>query len=121
MGKPKYNKFFPEKVYRCTCLRRIIASCLADEIYCLTDICEKVDETVRKKIFCVKCGENEQNVIFSCCNHMPVIIVETDETKSYCRTCIRRYLQRKYYHFDHVNFKLNHKKINSRTKNNKGK
>ena len=112
MGKPKYNKFFPEKFYRCTCLRRIIASCLADEIYCLTDICKKVDETIRKKIFCVKCGENEQNVIFSCCNHMPVIILAS-ETKSYCRTCIKRYLQRKYYHFDYVNFRLNHKKINS--------
>ena len=126
MGKPKYKKFFPEKVYRCACLGRVIASCLVDEIYSLVDICKKVNETIREKIYCVKCGENQQNAIFSCGDHMPMIIfaVETsqssgqstatisfrDETKSFCRICVKKYLQEMYYCFEHVNFKLNHKK-----------
>ena len=125
MGKIKYKKFYPQKVYRCGCLARVIASCLADEIYSLVDICIKVNETIREKIYCVKCGENQQNAIFSCGDHMPMIIfgVETsqssagqttisfrDETKTYCPICVRKYLQEMYYLFEHVNFKLNHKK-----------
>ena len=113
MGKPMYKKFYPEKVYRCACLGRVIATCLADQIYSLVDICKKVNETIREKIFCVKCGENEQNAIFSCCDHMPMVIfaVETsqsfgrttisfrDEAKSYCRICVKKYLQEMYYLF----------------------
>ena len=122
MGKPKYKKFYPEKVYRCACLGRVIASCLVDQIYSLVDICKKVNETIREKIYCVKCGENEQNVIFSCGDHMPMIIfgVETsqssgqttttisfrDVTKYFCRVCVKKYLQEMYYRFEHVNFKI---------------
>ena len=122
MGKLKYKKFFPQKVYRCDCLARVIASCLANEIYSLMDICLKVNQTIRKKIYCVKCGENKENVIFSCTDHMPIVIfaVETsqstgiislrDETKTYCPICVKKYLQEMYYFFGHVNFKLKHKK-----------
>ena len=127
MGKPKYKKFFPEKVYWCGCLACVIAFCLVNEIYSLVDICKKVNETIHEKIFCVKCGENQQNAIFSCGDHMPMIIfaVETsqsfgqttatisfrDETKTYCRICVKKYLQEMYYRFEYVNFKLNHKKL----------
>ena len=125
MVKPKYKKLFPQKVYRCACLDRVITSCLVNEIYSLMDICIKVNQTIREKIFCVKCGENRENVIFSCGDHMPMIIfgVETskscagqttisfrDETKTYCPICVKKYLQEMYYLFDHVNFKLNYKK-----------
>ena len=123
MGKPKYKKFFPKKVYRCDCLVHVIASCLANEIYSLVDICIKVNQTIREKIYCVKCGENRQDAIFSCTDHMPMVIfaVETsqstdttislcDETKTYCLICVKKFLQEMYYLFGHVNFKLNHKK-----------
>ena len=122
MGKPKYKKFFPEKVYRCACLARVITSCLANEIYSLVDICVKVNQTIREKIYCVKCGGNQQDAIFSCGDHMPMVIfaVETsqstgtislrDETKIYCPICVKKYLQDNYYFFGHVNFKLKHKK-----------
>ena len=124
MSKRKYKYFFPQKVYRCACLGRVIASCLVDEIYSLADICKKVDETNCEKIYCVRCGENKQNAIFSCGDHMAMIIfaVETyntqssdqttgtisfrDETKTYCRICVRKYLQEMYYRFEHVNFDL---------------
>ena len=120
MSKRKYKYFFPEKVYRCACLGRVIASCLVDEIYSLADICKKVDETNCEKIYCVRCGENKQNAIFSCGDHMAMIIfaVETyntqssdqttgtisfsDKTKTYCPICVRKYL----YRFEHVNFDL---------------
>ena len=120
MGKPKYKKFFPQKVYWCACLARVITSCLANEIYSLVDICIKVNHTIREKIYCVKCGENRQNAIFSCGDDMPMVIfaVETsqstgtislhDETKTYCPICVKKYLQQNYYLFGHVNFK--HKK-----------
>ena len=49
MGKPKYKKFYPEKVYRCTCLARVIAFRLVNEIYSLVDICVKVNQTIREK------------------------------------------------------------------------
>ena len=62
MGKPKYKKFFPQ------------SSCLANEIYSLLDICFKVNQTIREKIYCVKCGENQQDAIFSCGDHMPMVI-----------------------------------------------
>ena len=84
MGKRKYKYFFPQKVYWCACLGRVIASCLIDEIYSLADICKKVNETSYEKIYCVKCGENQQNAIFSCGDHMAMIIfaVETYNTQS---------------------------------------
>ena len=136
MGKPKYKNFFPQKVYRCACLGRVIASCLVDEIYSLADICKKVNETNnREKIYCVKCGENQQNAIFSCGDHMAMIIfaVKTyntqssdqttgtisfcDETKTYCRICVRKYLQEMYYRFEHVYFELPLTRIKKHKKN----
>ena len=122
MGKPKYKKLFPQKIYRCDCLTDVIASCLANEIYSLVDICIKVNKTIREKMYCVTCGKNRQNAVFSCTDHMPLVIfaVETlqfsdtislrDETKSYCPICVKKYLRETYHLFGHVNFKLNHKK-----------
>ena len=120
MGKPKYKKFFPQKIYRCGCLAHVITSCLLNEIYSFMDICIKVNQTIREKVYCVKCGENEQNVIFSCRDHIPMVIfgVETsksadgetiislrDESKTYCPICVKKCLQEIYYLFEHVNFK----------------
>ena len=122
MGKPNYKKLFPQKIYRCDCLSGVIASCSANKIYSLADICIKVNKTIGGKIYCVTCGKNRKNAVFSCTDHMPLVIfaVETsqfsgtinlsNETKSYCPICIKKYLQEMYYLFEHVNFKLNHKK-----------
>ena len=117
MGKSNYKKFFPEKVYRCSCLERVITSCLANEIYSLVDICLKVNGTTDKMIFCCKCGEDQQNAIFSCRDYIPIIIYGVqysaaddtiflrDETKTYCPICVKKCLQQIYYLFEHVNFK----------------
>ena len=104
MGKLKCKKFFPEKVYRCDCLAPVIGFCLVNEIYSLMDICKKVNQTIRKTIYCVKCGENQQNAIFSCGDQTTISF--HDETKTYCSICVKKYLQKMYYIFEHVNFKL---------------
>ena len=117
MVKPMFKKFFPEKVYRCDCLAQIIAFCLANKIYSLMDICQKVNETDGEKIYCVKCGENDQHVVLSCSYHMLMVIFAiesssssssislSDETRNCCLICIKNYLQKMYHIFGHENFK----------------
>ena len=122
MVKPKFKKFFPQKVYRCSCLKNVIASCLLDKIYSFNGICHKVNQTVREKTFCTKCGENKQDVVFTCAEHIPMVILSVemsqssdgqtsyyfrDETKTYCRNCVRICLRQMYYYFEHVTFQKN--------------
>ena len=118
MDKPIFKKFFPEKVYRCDCLAEIIAFCFANKMHSLMDICQKVNETDGEKIYCVKCGENDQHVVLSCSYHMPMVIFAiessspitislSDETRNCCLICIRKYLQEMYHIFRHENFKQN--------------
>ena len=76
-----------------------------NEIYSLVDICLKVNKTIREKIYCVTCGENRQNAVFSCTDHMPMVIFAVKTSQS-----TKKYLQEMYYLFAHVNFQLKHKK-----------
>ena len=85
--KRKYKNFFPQKVYHCSCLDSVIISCLVDGIYSLADICYKISQTdtPSKKLYCAKCGDNKQDVVFSCSDHMAMIIIAVkryDCTKS---------------------------------------
>ena len=81
-----------------------------------------LSSTAKEKIFCTKCGENKQDVIFTCTGHIPFIIlaVETsqsfydqtsyyfrDEIKTYCPICVKICLRQMYYYFKHVNFQKN--------------
>ena len=112
-----FAEFFPEIVYRCDCLAEAIASCLTKETYSLKDICEEVNKIDGEKIYSVKCGENERDVVLSCSYHMPMAIfavessangvVLLDKTKNCCLTCIRKYLLENYYIFKHEIFKKN--------------
>ena len=128
MGFQKYKNFFPQKVYRCSCLDTVIVSCLVDGIYSLADICDKISKTnctPSQKLYCAKCGDNKQDVIFSCADHMAMIIIAVkrydctkspdkstasiyfyDETKTYCRGCVKKYLEEMYYYYRHTNFDL---------------
>ena len=62
-------------------------------------ICQKVNETDGEKIYCVRCGENDEHVVLSCSYHMPMAIFAiessipnnislSDETKTYGRRII---------------------------------
>ena len=95
---------FPNKVYHCPCVNLEIKLCLVNGQYSLKDICKKLNQTIDdKKIYCSKCGDDLQNVVFSCVNHMQLVIfsvkqdgcyVELDEmTKNSCKYCIKKYLQ----------------------------
>ena len=118
MDFKKYNNFFPQKVYHCSCLDTVIISCLLDGIYSLEGICDKISQvnTVLKKIYCTKCGDKNQHVVFSCTDHMAMVIFEIKEydcikqlyndVKSYCGKCIKKYLQKMYYCYEHKNFDL---------------
>ena len=107
--------FFPEKVYRCDCLTEVITSCLANQVYSLTGICQKVNEIDGRKIYCVRCGENNQHIVLSCRDHMPMVIFAysptpisiSDETEKCCLICIKKYLEKNYHIFGHENFKKN--------------
>ena len=125
----KYEYFFPKKVYRCACLGKVISSCFQHGIYALSDIIDKIKETEcteTRKIFCVKCGQHDENVVFSCADHMSVLVIvamrykctelpnETNITVSifdsghqtYCRGCIRKCLREMYYYYHFLNFDL---------------
>ena len=124
MNFDNYKNFFPKRVYHCSCLHSIIVSCLQDGIYSLGDICHRIryGNTAIKKIYCAKCSDDKQDVVFSCCDHMAMIIfsVKTksssdkttasiycnDETKNYCIKCVKKYLQAMYYRYQHTIFDL---------------
>ena len=123
------KNFFPKKVYHCSCLNSVIISCLLDGIYSLGDICKEINQfkTNLMKIYCVKCGDNNEDVVFSCTQHMAIVIFSvkmhapeklpdkatddcnielTDETKTYFAKCVKKYLQKMYYHYHCTNFDL---------------
>ena len=95
--------FFPEKVYHCSCLSINIKLCLVNGNYSLNDICNELNQTRGDKIFCSRCGDNNQSVIFSCIKHMALVVFFqeinegyiklTEQTKDKCLRCIRKYLQ----------------------------
>ena len=126
--RQKYEYFFPRKVYQCPCLGAVITSCLHDGIYSLADICDEItqtDCTESQKVYCTKCGNDKQSVVFSCGQHMAMIILAVkrydctvspnkgsvtiefyDESKTYCRGCIKKYLQEMYYYYHFLHFDL---------------
>ena len=106
--------FCPEKVYRCDCLDETIASCLAKKTYSFKDICDAINEIKLEKIYSVKCGDDNKDIVLSCFDHMPMGIFavqnENDsvvllQNKKPCIICIRKYLRDNYYVFKHVIFK----------------
>ena len=121
--------FFPKKVYHCSCVNSVVTSCLLDGIYFLEDICKEINRVkiVNKKIYCSKCGDNMQDAIFTCTEHMAIVIVSvkmydpeklpdkatddcnielTDITKTYCSKCVKKYLRKMYYYYHCTNFDL---------------
>ena len=124
----KYEYFFPRKVYRCACLGHVITSCLHDGIYALADILDEIKQTQcneTKKIFCVKCGRNDQHVVFTFADHMSILIIVAKRydctelpntknvtvnifngSKTYCCGCIRKYLREMYNYYHYLNFDL---------------
>ena len=109
----KLIDFFPEKVYFCDCLQKNIDNC--SKPCSLRDICIEINDNDGSKIFCVKCGDEKQDVVFSCGKHLTmgtfavelhgnnVTLIE-NSTGHYCLSCIKKYLQEKYYKFNCIIF-----------------
>ena len=108
---------FPKKVYHCPCVSLQIKLCLVNGDYSLKDICKKLNQVEGEKIYCAKCGDNMEDVIFSCTNHMSLVIFRVnnnhnyielnEEIKSSCKRCIKKYLQIAYHCcYDYTSFDL---------------
>ena len=105
----KLRDFFPRTVYFCDCLQEIIDNC--SKSCSLQDICNEINMTDGKMIYCVRCGDEKQDVVFSCGNHLimgtfavelngnNVTIIES-LTGHYCLSCVKKYLIEKYYKFN---------------------
>ena len=105
---------FPEKVYFCSCIKIDVMKCLVNGDYSLKDIINKLKKSSVKKLFyCTKCGENKQNVIFSCVQHMRLktyLVGDdhlTDEHRDNCKKCLKKYLRTAYSCcYEHVKFDI---------------
>ena len=94
---------FPDKVYYCLCLKIDVMICLVNGDYSLKDIISKLKKSKVNRIFyCVKCGNDKRDVIFSCVNHMrfkTYLVGDehlTDEHRKNCKKCLKKYLRTAY-------------------------
>ena len=103
--KPK--DIFPKKAYWCDCLTETIVR-LSKKLYSLKDIFDKINEIKGPEIYCVLRGENNEEVIFSCCGHIPksnFVFNDDDDGTSYCIFYLEEYLLENYYKFNQSVFK----------------
>ena len=104
------SNFFPKTVYFCNCLQKVIEKC--EKGCSLQDLCNEINhnDTDDGIIYCAKCGDGKQNVVLSCCDHIPMgtftiqytannATAMTFRNKQFCLSCIKRYLQKNYYKF----------------------
>ena len=86
--------------------------------YSLKDICKTLNQKIdERKIYCSKCGDDLQDVIFSCTEHMHLVIFSikkdngyielTEEIKKSCKYCLKKYLKTAYHCcYNYTNFDL---------------
>ena len=97
---------FPEKVYHCPCVALQVKKCLVDGVYSLKDFISRLNKEVysNHKIYCSKCCND--NVVFSCRQHMN-FITNCERYQKTCLRCIKTFLQTSYYwSYEHTNFDL---------------
>ena len=130
-NREKYEYFFPSKVYRCACLAAVIEKCFDEGNYGMVEIVDELNNYTfldqnKNKIFSVKCGEENQDCIFICENHLAVVLFAKKESactdtpslvnatisyssgkkKTFCKGCIKPYLKTMYNYFYLVDFDL---------------
>ena len=99
---------FPKKVYHCSCVDFEIKLCLVNGHYSLKDIVKQLNKVHNgRKIYCSKCGDNLEDAIFSCFEHMSLVIYSENTNKKDCLRCIKKYLQHAYHCcYDYTSFDL---------------
>ena len=99
------SNFYPETVYFCDCLTLVIEKCKKG--CSLQDLCNEINNNdIGDTIYCSKCGDGKQNVVFSCGNHLVMVsyatqngndrVVVITNDKHFCFSCIKSYLRRHY-------------------------
>ena len=101
------SNFFPETVYFCDCLQMVIEKC--KKPCSLQDLCNEINNNNSdgEIIYCVKCGNEKKDVVFSCINHLTMgtfliqsvagdITVFETYSRHFCLLCIKKYLRKKY-------------------------
>ena len=78
-NRSKYEYFFPSKVFRCACLGAIIEKCCDNGNDSLTEIADEISNQTfhgkdENKIFSVKCGEQNRDCVFTCENHLGILL-----------------------------------------------
>ena len=128
MQKQEY--LFPERVYRCPCLRLAVEECffieknssIADIANYLADF-EFKNKLLMSRSFSTRVGENEEHCLLTCEAHLRTVIlgmrkfvcplVENEQTVSieysnkkevYCIDCVRHYMLLAYNFFEFVQF-----------------
>ena len=130
-NRSKYEYFFPSKVFRCACLGAIIEKCCDNGNDSLTEIADEISNQTfhgkdENKIFSVKCSEQNRDCVFTCENHLGILLFakkkfsctdipsptnttityHTGKKETYCVCCIKHYLKLTYHYFYFVNFDL---------------
>ena len=105
------SNFFPKKVYYCDCLQKLIEQC--EKTSSLQHFCNQINEngTDDDIIYCTKCNDKRQDVVFSCTHHMSMgtftiqYIADSStvmrmQDRHFCLLCIKKYLRTKYANFN---------------------
>ena len=101
------SNFFPQTVYFCDCLQMVIEEC--KKPCSLQNLCNEINNNSNDSeiIYCVKCGNEKKDAVFSCINHLTmgsflIQTIENDVTifqtynRHFCLVCIKKYLRKKY-------------------------
>ena len=102
------SNFYPQTVYFCDCLKMVMEKC--KKVCSLQDLCNEIndDDTGDNIIYCAKCGDGKQDVVLSCCDHIPMgtytvqyisnnAMVMSAQEKHFCLRCIKSYLRKNYH------------------------
>ena len=123
-NREKNEYFFPSKVYRFACLREVIDICYHNGLHSFTKMYDEETEFAYAndhKVFSVQYGESKKDTIFTCENHLAIILLAkkkytcTDKPtftnttvnytssnrkeETYCTGCIRHYLRLTFEYF----------------------
>ena len=128
LNREKQSNFFPTKVFRCPCLLSVINECHENDLNSFVDLHDEVVQFSLErgigKIFAMRCGEDLNDCIFCCHNHVSDIILGTKDYdctenepsfdnltiffnvnkslvigKTFCSGCIKHYIRKCYTFF----------------------
>ena len=101
------SNFYPKTVYFCNCLQLVVEKCKKG--CSLQDLCNQINDndTADGIIYCSKCGDGKQDVVFSCSDHLSMgtfrvqfvkneCVTMVAQDKHFCLTCIKRFLSKNY-------------------------